>query len=65
MDTITITREEFREKITNNPEGYGIVRYMRKNPEQMKSREARVLIEELTLILVLVEIEADLFGPEE
>ena len=65
MDTITITREEFREKITNNPEGYGIVRYTRKNPEQMKSREARVLIEELTLMLVLGEIEEDLFGPEE
>ena len=65
MDTITITREEFREKITNNPEGYGIVRYTRKNPEQMKDREARVLIEELTLMLILGEIEEDLFGPKE
>lgn len=50
MGQITITREEFREKIIKNPESYGIVRAMCKDPEKMTA---------------LREIETDLFGPEE
>lgn len=65
MDQITITREEFREKIIKNPEGYGIVRTMRKDPEKMKGHEMLVLLEELALMMALIEIETDLFGPEE
>ena len=65
MDQITITREEFREKIIKNPESYGSVRAMRKDPEKAKGREMLVLLEELTLKMALREIEMDLFGPEE
>lgn len=65
METITITREEFREKIVNNPEGYGVVRAMRKDPEKMEGHEARAILEEIALLLTLSEIERDLFGAEE
>ena len=65
MNQITITREEFREKIIENPEGYGIVRYMRKNPEKIKGHEMSAFAEELSLRLALSEIEIALFGPEE
>lgn len=64
MDQITITREEFRKKIKENPRSYGLVRYMRENPDKKENREMRLLIEELTLVMVLAEIEEDLFGPE-
>lgn len=65
MDQITITREEFREKIVKNPESYGTVRAMRKDPEKMKGHEMQIFLEELTLRMALREIETDLFGPEE
>lgn len=65
MDQITITRKEFREKIVENPESYGIVRMMRKDPEKAKGHEITVTLEELTLMIVLREIETDLFGNEE
>lgn len=64
MDQITITREEFREKIIKNPESYGVVRAMRKDPEKMKGHEIQALIEECTLMIALKEIETDLFGDE-
>jgi hypothetical protein len=64
MDQITITREEFRKKIKENPKGYGIVRAMRKTPEKMKATEMQMFIEELTMTIILAEVEADLFGPE-
>lgn len=65
MGQITITREEFREKIIKNPESYGIVRAMRKDPEKMKGHEMQIFLEEFTLMRALREIETDLFGPEE
>ena len=68
MDQITITREEFREKIIKNPERYGIVRAMRKDPEKTKGHEMQAFLEELTLLTLKMafrEIEMDLFGPEE
>lgn len=65
MNQITITREEFMEKIVNNPESYGLVRAMRKDPERMKGRETGLLLEEIKLALTLREVEMDLFGPEE
>jgi hypothetical protein len=65
MDQITITRKEFREKIVDNPEGYGIVRAMHKNPELLKGDAMRAFIEKLTSLMTLREIETDLFGPQE
>ena len=64
MDQITITREEFQKKIVKNPRGYGIVRYMREHPDEKKDREIRAFIEELTLTMILAEIEEELFGDE-
>lgn len=65
MDQITITREEFRKKIVKNPRSYGLVRYLREHQDDKKDNEMRLLIEELTLTMVMAEIEADLFGPGE
>lgn len=65
MDQITITREEFREKIIDNPESYGIVRRMRKDPEKMKGHELMSAVEEITTRMILDEVETDLFGPKE
>ena len=65
MDQITITREEFKKKINENPEGYGILRAMRKDPEMMKGHEQRALLEELIQAIIFLEIENDLFGPKE
>ena len=65
MNQITITREEFREKIIKNPESYGVVRAMRKDPEKTKDYEIRVFLEELSLMMALRDVETDLFGPEE
>ena len=62
MEQITITRAEFREKIVKNPRSYGIVRYLREHPEEKEGREMKLLIEELSLAMVLAEIEADLFS---
>ena len=64
MDQITITREEFKERIINNPKGYGIVRAMRKDPEKAKGHELMSAIEEVTTMIILGEVEEDLFGPE-
>lgn len=65
MNQITITREEFREKIVKNPRSYGIVRFLREHPDDKKDNEMRLLIEELTLTMVLAEIEKDLFDEEQ
>lgn len=65
MDQITITREEFREKIVDNPEGFGIVRHIRKDPKLLDGHETRALMEELALMMVLKDIETELFGPKE
>lgn len=64
MDQITITREEFKERIINNPKGYGIVRAMRRDPEKAKGHELMLAVEELTTMIILSEIETDLFGDE-
>lgn len=65
MDQITITREEFKERIINNPKGYGIVRAMRKDPEKAKGHELMSAVEEITTRMILSEVEEDLFGPKE
>lgn len=65
MDQITITREEFRKKIVKNPKSYGMVRYLREHPDEKEGREMRLLVEELTLTMVLAEIESDLFDEEQ
>lgn len=65
MEQITITREEFNERIVNNPKGYGIVRMMREHPEKAKGHEMRLVLEELTTMIILSEIETELFGDEE
>lgn len=64
MNQITITREEFRKKIVENPRGYGLVRYLREHPDEKKCKEMQLFIEELTLVLILGEVEKDLFGVE-
>ena len=63
MDQITITREEFKERIRKNPRGYGLLRYMREHPDE-KNNEMKMLIEELSQTLILGEVEEDLFGDE-
>lgn len=66
MEQITITREEFRERIVKNPRGYAIVRLMRENPEKFKDAgPMTMLVEEMTQIIMLSEIEEELFGQEE
>lgn len=66
MEKITITREEFKERIVNNPRGYAIVRAMKENPEKFKdTRPMMVLVEEMTQAIMLAEIEEELFGQEE
>lgn len=62
MDQITITREEFKERIRKNPRGYGLLRYMREHQEEQEGREMKMLIEELSQALLLGEVEEDLFG---
>jgi hypothetical protein len=62
MDQITITRDEFKERIRKNPRGYGLLRYMREHPGETEGREMKMLIEELTLTMILGEVEEDLFG---
>lgn len=63
MEQITITREEFRERIVKNPRGYAIVRAMRENPENFKDTQPMpALVEEMTQIITLAEIEEELFG---
>ena len=64
MEQITITREQFREKISKNQKGYGIVRMMREHPEKAKGHEMRLVLEELTTMIILDEIETELFGDE-
>lgn len=64
MEQITITREEFEKRIINNPEGYGVVRMMRQHPEMAKGRAMRLALEELTTMIILGEIETELFGDE-
>lgn len=65
MEKITITREEFRQRIINNPKGYGIVRDMRKDPEKVKEHGLMLALEELTQKITLKDVEEELFGPEE
>ena len=65
-EQITITREEIRKKIMENPRGYGLVRFMREHSENVDDeRGFKLLIENLTLIMILHEIEQDLFGEEQ
>lgn len=65
MEQITITRAEYREKIVENPKGYGLVRYLHEHPEEKEGRKMKLLLEEMSLIIVLAEIERELFGEEE
>ena len=65
MDQITITREEFKKKIVDNPEGYGIVRIMRKDPKMQEDHKTKLLIEELSQMMTLEDIEKELFGLKE
>lgn len=65
MEQITITREQFREKILRNPRAYGIVRAKRENPEKYTGiGTLQLLIEETMQAIMIREIEEDLFGDE-
>lgn len=64
MEKITITREEFRQRITKNPRGFGLVRAIKERPDDFPTSEVKLLIEELTQTIVIGEIEEELFGPE-
>lgn len=64
MEQITITREEFKERIIDNPKSYGIIRMMRQHPEKAEGHEMRIVLEELTTMIILSEIESELFGDE-
>lgn len=66
MDQITITREEFREKIVKNPKSYGVVRAIREEPkEEQKHYGMLAFLEELAMMMALKDIKMELFGPEE
>ena len=65
MEKITITREEFRQRVVENPRGFAIVRAIRDNPEKFNSTPMTQMVEELTQKIALLEIEEELFGPEE
>lgn len=65
MDKITITREEFRQRITENPRGFAIVRAMKEDPEKFSASPIMQMVEELTQKITLKEVEEELFGPEE
>lgn len=64
MEQITITRDEFNRRIVNNPKGYGIVRMLRQHPEKAEGNRMRLVLEELTTMIILSEIETELFGDE-
>ena len=66
MDQITITREEFRERIQKNPRSFGFVRYMRENhPEWTEEQPLKLMAETFSLHLAIKDIEVELFGPDE
>lgn len=65
MEQITITREEFKKRIIDNPKSYGIVRMLRQHPEKAEGHELKLLLEELTTMIILSEIESELFGDGE
>lgn len=65
MEQITITREEFKERIVDNPKSYGVVRMLRQHPEMAKGRELMSALEEITTMIILSEIESELFGDGE
>lgn len=65
MEQITITRKEFREKISKNPRGFAMVRAMKEAPEKFSGNPVMLLMEELTQTITLKEVEEELFGPED
>lgn len=65
MKQITITRDEFRERIVKNKRGFGMVRAMCEDSECIKNRKELLLIEEIAQIITLTQIEEELFGKEE
>lgn len=65
MEQITITREEFKERIVDNPKSYGVVHMLRQHPEMAKGRELMSALEEITTMIILSEIESELFGDGE
>ena len=65
MEKITITREEFRQRITENPRGFAMVRAMKEAPEKFSGNPVMLLMEELTQTITLKEVEEELFGPED
>ena len=66
MDKITITREEFRQRITENPRGFSIVRAMKEEPEKYSDSSLMTqLLQEMTQKITLMEVEEELFGPED
>lgn len=65
MEKITITREEFRQRITENPRGFAMVRAIKEAPEKFSCGPMMRLMEELTQKITLNEVEEELFGPEE
>lgn len=62
MEQITITREEFRDKILHNKRGFGIVRFLNEHPEEADKNPARFALEMISQTLALTEIEEELFG---
>ena len=66
MKQITITRDEFRERIVKNPRGFGLVRAMREKPEfyEVKDDPSKLIIEEFLMTIMLMEIEKELFDEE-
>lgn len=64
-EQITITREEFKKKIMENPRGYGLARFLKEHLENDDKGGFKLFIENLTLIRILHEIEQDLFSDEQ
>lgn len=66
MKQITITRDEFRERIVNKSNGFGLVRAMHENPEKygVQDDPSKLILEQLSQLIAIGEIEKELFGKE-
>ena len=66
MNQITITREEFRERISRNPREFGLLRAHKEDPEKFKSMsELATVLRRAEQQIVIAEIEEELFGEQE
>jgi hypothetical protein len=65
MKQITITRDEFHERIVKNKRGFGMVRALRETKNDVVEYiQTKLALEEIAQIIALMQIEEELFGKE-